>query len=63
MTKEYYDMLGTIDIDEKGFWVAYCGCSGYIEENYDAIITDRCGLHKNIKKIGWQQRMPIQEKP
>jgi len=54
MTKLQYPILGELDEDNKGMWIAKCGCSGYIDENYDAVITHNCITHRTIKRIEWQ---------
>lgn len=53
MPKLRYNMLGEIDEDDKGMWIAECGCSGYIDENFDAVITENCKKHERIKRIKW----------
>ena len=52
--KLQYDILGQIDEDEIGAWIANCGCSGYIDENYDAVITENCKKHQNVERIKWK---------
>ena len=49
-----YPILGKIDEDRGGAWIAKCGCSGYIDENYDAVIGHSCKIHKRLKRIKWK---------
>ena len=51
----YYPYLGKLETNFTGEWWATCGCSGYIDENYDAVITARCSKHKHIRRIAWDK--------
>lgn len=53
-----YDELGEIDEDEKGTWEAKCGCSGYIDENFEAVITENCTQHRRIERCKPQENPP-----
>ncbi len=46
----YYPHLGIISEDHYGIWEALCGCSGYIDENYDAVISRHCQKHAKLKR-------------
>lgn len=53
LPKLNYDILGKIDENIEGIWISDCGCSGFIDENFDAVITDNCRKHKALKRIKW----------
>ena len=46
--REKFPKLGNTDIDiSDGTFTAECGCKGYINENYDAVVEEHCWLHKD----------------
>lgn len=52
-----YKHIGIIFEDELGTWEANgCRCSGYIDENYDAVITDTCDKHDRFHRIPWDEK-------
>ena len=57
----YYPLIGKIFEDKTGCWESgLCGCSGYIDENYDAVITDHCDRHQTIRRVVWNEEFESQ---
>lgn len=52
----HYPHIGKLEEISTGEWRAVkCDCSGYIDENYDAVITSRCNRHKHLRRIAWDK--------
>lgn len=56
-----YPFVGKILEDKYGTWDSvHCECSGYIDEDYSAVITSHCTKHESLKRIPWNEEFESQ---
>jgi len=56
-----YPFVGKILENNSGVWDScLCECSGYIDEDYSAVITNHCKKHKTLNRIPWDQEFESQ---
>jgi hypothetical protein len=50
----FYPPIGRIEENETGeWWATNCKCAGYIDENWDAVITSHCKKHRLLDRVKW----------
>lgn len=56
-----YPFIGRILEDKVGTWEScLCECSGYIDEDYAAIVTSHCQKHETLGRIPWNEEFESQ---